>query len=151
MRLQQGETDFLRAREVSRGRQSPHPSGGDALIPVEPVGLPRARCTKDRFCSWRVWGARKKSCSLKAKRKLQFSTFADFRKQVGAKKEVRVDHVGGKPEKTDVFRLRLKDDRKTAQEGSAQKRTYKTGGERVLLEARLRKVLKRPSRCKNVC
>ena len=100
--------------------------------------------------NWRAWGARKKSCSLKAKRKLQFSTFADFRKQVGAKKGVRVDHVGGKPEKTDVFRLRLKDERKTAQEGSAQKRTYKTGGERVLLEARLRKVLKRPSRCKNV-
>ena len=77
----------------------------------------------------------------------EFSTFADFRKQVGAKKGVRVDHVGGKPEKIDVFRLRLKGERKTAQEGSPQKRTYKTGGDRVLLEARLRQVLKRPNRC----
>ena len=80
----------------------------------------------------------------------QFTTFADFRKQVGANQGVRLDHVGGKPEKTDVFRLRLKGERKTAQEGSPQKRAYKTGGERVLLEARLRQVLKRPSRCTKV-
>ena len=85
------------------------------------------------------------------KPELQFATFADFRKQVRAKRGVRVDHAGGKPEKTDVFTLRLKGERKSAQEGAAQKRAYKTGGERVLLEARLRKVLKRPSRCKNVC
>ena len=67
----------------------------------------------------------------------RYKSFADFRKALNDKDGVRVDHVGGIPEVTDVGRLQLIDARESASQGSQRKRLYRMHGERSLMQRRL--------------
>ena len=141
----------MHAREAASG----HNSLGGAWQDCKGF-LPWGRALSEIFerdnmiSLWWDSGRMQESSVRLAKHSLQqFASFAEFRKQLAKPEKsggVRVDHVGGLPEQTDVFRLRLHGAGKSHAQGSPQKRNYKTSGERVLLEGRLRKVPKRPSR-----
>ena len=76
----------------------------------------------------------------------QFKTFAEFRKSLRSKKGCRVDHVGGLPSETNVFRLQLQTAKESAEQGGPRRRYLKRSGEGALLQRRL---LKRPAQNMN--
>ena len=69
----------------------------------------------------------------------KFQTFAQFRKQLSAKKGYRVDHMGGLPSETNAFRLELLTAKESAEQGGSQRRCLKRSGESGLSQNRLAK------------
>ena len=94
-------------------------------LKIDLTGIPYGRGTYWHDCLWYHFHNRG-----------QFDSYAAFRMALKSKCGLRVDHMGGIPEVTNVNRLRLISADASAKQGAEYRQWYKKSGERLLAQRR---------------